>query len=146
MTRKKVHNISAQTTSVSTLYDLSIMLCFCDNFVREIEEALPPPLITTLLRELCSKVCDKWEDIALFLHIEDGILRAFKHDYPSDSQKCFIEMLKHWLKQVDPPPTWAAIIDAIHTLGHESLASDLRQKYLYTLKVMHTIVHLCLYM
>ena len=94
------------------------------------EEAASPPLITTLLRELCSKVCDKWEDIALFLHIEDGILRSFKRDYPSDSQKCFIEMLKHWLKQVDPPPTLAAIIDAIYTLGHESLALDLREKYL----------------
>ena len=38
-------------------------------------------------------------------------------------------MLKLWLKQVEPPPTWSAIIEAIGVLEYESLAEELRKKY-----------------
>ena len=38
-------------------------------------------------------------------------------------------MLETWLERVDPPATWAAIIDAVEFLGEEQLGKELREKY-----------------
>ena len=66
--------------------------------------------------------------IGAHLNIEVGVLERIKND-SKDSRMSFYEMLKEWNKQVDPPPTWSAILDVIHFLGHESLAEKLRDKY-----------------
>lgn len=89
------------------------------------------PLFTQLVKELLKVIAAEWEDIGLFLHIEEGVLAAVKADLPGDCQKCFRRMLKIWLKQVNPPPTWSAIIEAIDNLGYESLAKNLKDKYVY---------------
>ena len=86
-------------------------------------------MITSLLKELSKHVSAKWELIGVHLNIEVGVLERIKHDYSKDSQMAFYEMLKEWIKQVDPPPTWSTILDVIHFLGHEHLAKDLRDKY-----------------
>ena len=91
-------------------------------------QATSPPKFTTLLRELSIKVSADWEDIGVGLELEQGQLSAINRDH-CDSNKCFREMLKLWLKQVDPPPTWSAIIEAIEVLGHKPLAKDLKKKY-----------------
>ena len=90
--------------------------------------ATKPPKFSVLLRELLSKVSAKWEDIGLLLDLEMGRLDTIKSDH-YDSKVCFREMLKLWLKQVDPPPTWTAIIEAIEVCEYESLAEELRKKY-----------------
>ena len=87
-----------------------------------------PPKFSVLLKELSSKVSADWEDIGLYLEIEEGLLNAVRSDC-QQSQKCFREMLKIWLKQVDPCPTWSAIIEAIEVLEYRSLAEKLRKKY-----------------
>ena len=38
-------------------------------------------------------------------------------------------MLEVWLKRVDPPPTWLAIIEAVEFLGEQQLGRELRIKY-----------------
>ena len=106
-----------------TLYQLG------PSEANQSQERPSPPSFPALLKELCRKVSAEWEEIGIFLHIEDGILQAIECDNPNNSRKCFNKMLRHWLKQVNPPPTWSAIIDAIDTLGHESLALDLTEKY-----------------
>ena len=90
--------------------------------------ATKPPKFSVLLRELLSKVSAKWEDIGLLLDLETGRLDTIRSDH-HDSQVCFREMLKLWLKQVDPPPTWSAIIEAIEVFEYESLAEELKKKY-----------------
>ena len=85
---------------------------------------------TTVLRELSSKVSADWEDVGLFLGLGLGRLDIIKADNPSDCQKCFREMIKVWFKQqVDPPPSWSAMVEALDVLGHNSLAQNLREKY-----------------
>ena len=91
-------------------------------------EVTKSPKCSVLLRELLNKVSDKWEDIGLLLDLETGRLDAIKSDH-RDSQVCFREMLKLWLKQDDPPPTWPAIIEALHILQFKLLAEDLKKKY-----------------
>ena len=49
-------------------------------------------------------------------------------------------MLKEWLKQqVDPPPRWAVIIDAIEYLGDKQLGRELRERSIeyYNRRTMH---------
>ena len=87
------------------------------------------PELKYLLRELYTKVADKWEDIGIFLGIETGTLDAIKTAENSKPQHCLREMLKLWLSRVSPPPSWAAIADVIEELGEESLAHQLRTKY-----------------
>ena len=91
-------------------------------------ETTKPPKFTTLLRELSSEVSADWEDIGIGLELKQGDLSAIKSDH-QECKKCFREMLKLWLKQVDPPPTWSAIIEAIEVFEYESLAEELRKKY-----------------
>ena len=91
-------------------------------------EVIKPPKFSELLNALRSKVSADWEDIGLALDLESGQLSAIKSDH-QECKKCFREMLKLWLKQVDPPPTWSAIIDAIEICEYESLAEELRKKY-----------------
>ena len=100
---------------------------------KQLETASTPPKFTTLLWELYSKVSADWKDIGHLLEIEEEELSAIKNNYRKP-RKCFREMLKLWLKQVDPCPTWSAIIEAIHNVGlkHQSLAKKLRKKYCNT--------------
>ena len=81
-----------------------------------------------LVKELYSTVSDKWEDIGILLGIEPGRLNAIKtaENLP---QSCLREMLKIWLNRVSPPPSWAAIAEAVELLGEQSLADQLRTNY-----------------
>ena len=76
---------------------------------------------------LYHKVADKWYHIGIQLEVPEGILDSTAQQ--SNPQSCLMEMLKVWLKRVDPPATWSAIADAVEFLGEEQLARDLRQKY-----------------
>jgi len=38
-------------------------------------------------------------------------------------------MLDAWLKRVEPPPTWYAIVEAVEFLGEKQLARELRETY-----------------
>ena len=85
---------------------------------------------TTVLRELSPKVSADWKHVGLFLGLGLGRLNIIKADNPSDCQKCFSEMIKVWLEQqVDPPPSWSAMVEALDDLGQNSLAQNLRDKY-----------------
>ena len=84
------------------------------------------PELKDLLKELYTKVADKWEDIGILLGIKDGQLKAIN---AKDSTSCLREMLRIWLSRVDPPPSWSAIAEAVEFLGDENLATYLRSKY-----------------
>ena len=85
---------------------------------------------TTVLRELSSEVSAKWEDVGLLLGLGAGQVDIIKTDNPSDCQKCFREMIKVWFKQqVNPPPSWSAMVEALDVLDQNSVAQYLRDKY-----------------
>ena len=78
---------------------------------------------------LYHKVADKWRTIGLYMEIPKGKLAGIAVKYQGDPQSCLVEMLETWLERVHPPPTWAAIIEAVEFLGEEQLGKELRQKY-----------------
>ena len=83
-----------------------------------------------LLDALQHKVACKWKTLGIFLKIQTGILDTIEADH-HNTQDRLQEMLQVWLKQVDPPPTWASIINALDSdsLKEQRLAKELREKY-----------------
>ena len=88
------------------------------------------PKIGTLLKELYTKAASKWEDRGLVLEIEPESLESLKTAENSTPQSRLREMLKIWLKKINPPPSWSAIVDALECLGVEDVAQRLRLQYL----------------
>jgi uncharacterized protein Yka (UPF0111/DUF47 family) len=84
-----------------------------------------------LLKEL-SEVAAEWEDIGMLLNLNEGSLNTIKGDFPNQSKKCFREMIKLWLKQINPCPSWSAIIEVLEVLEHQLLAKNLKDKYCNT--------------
>jgi hypothetical protein len=77
------------------------------------------------MHELTNRVAAKWEEVGISLRLE-----IIKKDNPSDCRACLRVVLKEWLKRVDPPPSWLAIIEAVKDCGYSLLARKLRNKYL----------------
>ena len=79
---------------------------------------------------LYHKMADKWRTIGLYLDIPFGKLAYIAAKFQHDPQICLVEMLETWLERVDPPATWATIIEAVELIGEEQLAKELREKYI----------------
>ena len=88
------------------------------------------PELRDLLGALQHKVACKWKTLGVFLKIPTGRLDTIEADY-HNTQDRLQEMLKVWLKQVQPPPTWVSIINALDSdsLEEQQLAKELREKY-----------------
>ena len=54
----------------------------------------------------------KWYDIGIELGLDIDMLDTLKSMH-SDPKDCLTEMLKVWLKSIEPPPTWTALGDAL---------------------------------
>ena len=81
------------------------------------------------LTDALNKVASEWKRLGVRLKIPVTTLDTIAADHSHKSQDCLLEMLKEWLKQqVDPPPSWAVIIDAVEYLGDKQLGKELREK------------------
>ena len=87
------------------------------------------PILRDLIDALYHKVADKWKVIGVLLEIPKGILSRIADKHQRDPCSCLVEMLETWLEGVHPPPTWAAIIEAVEFLGEGQLGKELRNKY-----------------
>ena len=87
------------------------------------------PTLKLLIKELYNTAANKWEDIGILLDIEDGELAKVKADNHGDSGSCLREMLRIWLKKVNPQPSWTDLIEALIHLREEKLAQQLKERY-----------------
>jgi hypothetical protein len=73
----------------------------------------------------------QWKNIGIQLDIHMGTLNVVDERCRGDPDKCLPDMLDHWLKQVDPPPSWEALAEALESapVGEGRLAEEIRQKY-----------------
>ena len=78
---------------------------------------------------LYNQVADKWMILGIQLGISHGNLKGIEIKRQQDPQNCLLEVLEMWLQQVDPPPTWATVIDAVEFIGKKQLGRELRHKY-----------------
>ena len=59
-------------------------------------------------------------------------LDSIEAKYGGDTPKCFRQVLKEWLKGVNPPPTWQAMANALKkpTVGQYYVAEQVQTKLL----------------
>ena len=67
--------------------------------------------LKTVRKELFD-AATKWYDIGLEVGLECSTLDNIKGMY-QDNQDCLREMIKCFLKQVNPKPTWKIVVDAL---------------------------------
>ena len=72
----------------------------------------------------------KWHGIGLQLGLAPPVLRGIEQQY-ANTADMLREMLGKWLKQVDPVPTWVALIGALKskTVNEPGLAEQLIEKH-----------------
>ena len=86
------------------------------------------PTLKLLQKELY-KIAKKWEDIGIQLDIDDDVLVKVKSDNHGESKNCLREMLRIWVKKVDPQPSWTNLAEALKVLEEDELAQRLKDKY-----------------
>ena len=71
-----------------------------------------------------------WYHIGVELKLSVGTLNAIRSEF-ADKNDCVTEMCSHWLRRVDPHPSWAALTKALESppVGEGHLAQQLRDKY-----------------
>ena len=72
----------------------------------------------------------KWHNLGVALRVPEHELESIESQCsaPEDGLR---EMLKTWLRRVEPQPTWAALVKALASklVGKELLATGLEEKY-----------------
>ena len=101
-------------------------------FLLNIVPSLEPDSLNDVRKELWD-INAKWYDIGLELGLRTGVLESIRYQN-QDAPTCLRETLFHWLKKVDPPPTWKRLAYALEscTVGEPRLAEQLRTKYCKT--------------
>ena len=83
-------------------------------------------------------IVDHWEDIGLQLDINDEELVAIGKRHTTstvdgsqhNSNQAFRDMIRVWIKQVNPPPTWSNFVKAFERLNiFQDFIDQLRSKY-----------------
>ena len=75
-------------------------------------------------------MADKWNPIGIYLETSECQLNAIDAKHHGDPQKCLVAMLtESWLPQVNPPPTWQEIAEAVEFVGYPDVAQKLRDKF-----------------
>ena len=83
------------------------------------------PKLKDTFKELFPLATD-WKIIGGLLGLEKHVLNKIKAE-EEGVRNCLYEMLSEWLKQVHPPPTWAALADAVETVD-EHKAIEIRER------------------
>ena len=73
-------------------------------------------------------VKNEWYNLGLELGQRTSTLDSINIRYSGNPTECFREVLKEWLKGINPPPTWQAMVNALMspTVAHRQLAEQIR--------------------
>ena len=86
------------------------------------------PEVVEAFRQLLP-ISKDWESIGTLLKVPIGTLDNIKFSADkSDMHSRLRAMLIEWLKQVNPPPTWAQLADAVEPFD-QAKAEQLRTRY-----------------
>jgi GTPase SAR1 family protein len=95
------------------------------------DDMKPSAVVASLTLPSACKIsfslASEWKNLGLFLEIDIGLLDNIEHDYKKASD-CLREMFRTWLKQVDPPPSWQALAEAVEPLD-PAIAEKIRTTY-----------------
>ena len=105
---------------------MSISLILC-NFSFYAVNLVSDNLVK--IRDLIREASESWFDLGLELGLKPAKLSSIESRY-SDAKACFRCMLLEWLKMINPPPTWEALIAALKNdnVGLPSVANKVEER------------------
>jgi hypothetical protein len=72
----------------------------------------------------------KWEAIGIQLGIADKELKSIREKHGTVPTYAFRDMMRVWVKQDNPPPTWSNFVKALDRLNRfQKLSDHLKSKY-----------------
>lgn len=85
--------------------------------------------LPTLL-SLLHCVADKWEEIATFLKMRQASIMIVRAEQPTVEKKLF-HIMTRWLKETDPAPSIADLIDVLRNpfIGENHVALQVERKF-----------------
>lgn len=63
-------------------------------------------------------IAEEWQNIGTLLELEDDALTSIAAAGKKDTDR-LREMLKLWISQEDPVPSWEALAEAVEPFSHE---------------------------
>ena len=96
---------------------------------------LEQPSLRDIIMELCTSsekfdVERHWEEIGIQIGVKEQLLLYIRDKRKISCGEAFKTMIRSWLNQENPPPTWLSFVEALERLKICSkLASHLRSKY-----------------
>ena len=84
-----------------------------------------PPKLRDVFRKLLP-LASQWKTIGVLLDIPKHVLSKIQSDEEGVNDRLH-EMLSEWLKQVDPPPTWKDLADAVDVVDQQK-AKEIREQ------------------
>ena len=87
------------------------------------------PDMKTLVSSLSKECAVKWYRLGLELEIPDGTLQVIEVDtHNCDHNQTLKKVLREWLRKCTNP-TWIAVVQALKTIGLNTTASNIENKY-----------------
>ena len=115
-----------ETTSRLTLKQLQRRV---ERIERHLKEQNQPPKVALSVKH-CLKLllpeAKNWHNLGIMLDIPETTLEQIEADYPGDCRQCLREMIKSWLKQINPPPSWKDLAEAANDVN-PNLARKVRK-------------------
>lgn len=131
--------VSARMKVDQTAFDKFIEILKSDASLTYLADKLTerskPPQVTSKVPELrdlmkeLKVIASNWHNFGVMLEVNSRQLASVAADYPRSCEDCLREMLKIWLKNVDPPPSWSAVVDALENIDERRLAKEIRDRW-----------------
>jgi len=80
-----------------------------------------------ILFKVLLPMAKEWKNIGSLLEVPDDVLDRIEHDYAKAVDN-LREMLKEWLKRVDPPPSWNSVAEAVMPFN-ERIGKKIEEEY-----------------
>ena len=148
MTSMIVLELCLQTPPTSGEHEALYAAIMPQSFMLYVDssvEQLNRPSLRDILMEISASeeegflIMERWENIGLQLDIADEKLVAIRRKHTisttddglhHDYNQAFRDMIRVWVKQVNPPPTWLNFVKAFECLNvHHKFTEELRSKY-----------------
>ena len=86
------------------------------------------PHFNIIYTTLSKSVSTQWEDVSSYLGVDTATVERIGKERSGDMKACFREMLKAWLRGINPPPTKAKILEVLRELDFNEEAGRLEQR------------------
>ena len=118
----------------------SCCMLYADSSIEQLNR----PSLKDIVMEICIfeapnyQIMERWEDIGLQLDIADEELAAIRSRHTISTMdglcdnynQAFRDMIRFWIKQVNPLPTWSNFVKAFERLNiFHKFTDQLRSKY-----------------